>query len=100
VLVWLVVTAIALWLLLRSAWGRRLSATGSNVTTALLSGTNTVLVRTSAYTLSGGVAAATGFLLTGYVGQGFLGLGNVYVLTSIVAAATGGVALEGGCAPY
>jgi ribose transport system permease protein len=100
VLVWLIVTVVALWLLLRSAWGRRLSATGSNATTALLSGTNTVLVRTAAYTLSGGVAAATGFLLTGYVGQAFLGLGNTYVLTSIVAAAIGGVALEGGRAPY
>jgi ribose transport system permease protein len=39
-------------------------------------------------------------LLTGYVGQGFLGLGNAYVLTSIVAAAIGGVALEGGRASY
>jgi ribose transport system permease protein len=100
VLVWLAVTAVALWLLLRSAWGRRLTATGSNTTVALLSGINTVTVRTAAYTLSGGLAAFTGFLLTGYVGQAFLGLGNAYVLTSIVAAAIGGVALEGGRAPY
>jgi ribose transport system permease protein len=100
VLVWLVVTAIALWLLARSAWGRRLCGTGSNATVAMLSGTNTVAVRTAAYMLSGGLAALTGFLLTGYVGQAFLGLGNAYVLTSIVAAAIGGVALEGGRAPY
>ncbi len=97
---WLAVTAVALWLLLRSAWGRRLCATGSNATAALLSGNNTVAVRATAYALSGGLAALTGFLLTGYVGQAFLGLGNAYVLTSIVAAAIGGVALEGGRAPY
>ncbi len=100
VLVWFLVTAAALWLLLRSAWGRRLCATGSNATTALLSGTNTVAVRATAYALSGGLAALTGFLLTGYVGQAFLGLGNAYILTSIVVAAIGGVALEGGRAPY
>jgi ribose transport system permease protein len=100
VLLWGVVTAVALWLVLRSAWGRRLCATGSNATVALLSGTNTVLVRMAAYTLSGAIAAGAGFLLTGYVGQAFLGLGNAYVLTSIVAAAIGGVALEGGRAPY
>jgi len=100
VLVWFAVTAVALWLLLRSAWGRRLAATGSSATVALLSGSNTVVVRTAAYTLSGGLAAFTGFLLTGYVGQAFLGLGNAYVLTSIVAAAIGGVALEGGRASY
>lgn len=99
VLVWLVVTAVAVWLLWHSAWGRRLCATGSNATTARLSGTNTVAVRLVAYMLSSGLAAATGFLLTGYVGQAFLGLGNAYVLTSIVAAAIGGAALEGGRAP-
>lgn len=59
-----------------------------------------MVVRTAAYTLSGGLAALNGFLLIGYVGQAFLGLGNAYVLTSIVAAAIGGVALEGGRAPY
>ncbi len=100
VLVWLLVTAIAVWLLLRSAWGRRLCGTGANATVALLSGTSTIAVRMAAYMISGGIAALTGFLLTGYVGQAFLGLGNAYVLTSIVVAAIGGVALEGGRAPY
>ena len=46
-----------------------------------------------AYALSGGLAALGGFFLTGYVGQAFLGLGDSYVLTSIVVAAIGGVAL-------
>ena len=100
VLVWAALGGVALWLLLRSAWGRRLCATGSNATTALLSGVDTTAVRAGAYALSGGLAALTGFLLTGYVGQAFLGLGNAYILTSIVAAAIGGVALAGGSAPY
>lgn len=100
VLLWAAIALVAVWLLTRSAWGRRLCGTGANATVARLSGTDTTAMQIGAYTLSGGIAAATGVLLTGYVGQGFLGLGNAYVLTSIVAAAIGGVALEGGRAPY
>ncbi len=99
-LLWAAIAAIAIWLLSRSAWGRQLCRTGANPVTARLSGTNTVRVRVVAYMLSGGVAALGGFLLTGYVGQAFLGLGNAYVLTSIVVAAIGGVTLAGGKAPY
>jgi ribose transport system permease protein len=99
VMVWTVVALVALWFL-QSGWGRRLCATGSNAVTAYLSGTNTTLVKIVAYTLSGGLAGFTGILLTGYVSQAFLGLGNPYILTSVVVAAIGGVALEGGRAPY
>ncbi len=100
VLLWAVVAAAAVWLLSRSGWGRQLCGTGANATVALLSGTRVRAVRVAAYTLSGLLAAFSGFLLTGYVGQAFLGLGNAYVLTSIVVAAIGGVALTGGRAPY
>jgi ribose transport system permease protein len=100
VIVWALVTAAAVWILARSAWGRRLAGTGANPIVALLSGTNVTLVKIAAYALSGGIAALTGFFLTGYVGQAFLGLGNAYILTSIVVAAIGGVALTGGAAPY
>jgi ribose transport system permease protein len=98
-MLWIVVAAVALWLL-RSGWGRRLCATGSNPVTAYLSGTNTTRVKLVAYALSGALAGFTGILLTGYVSQAFLGLGNPYILTSVVVAAIGGVALEGGRAPY
>ena len=98
--VWALLIAAALWLFTRSAWGVRLCATGASPAVALLSGTNVRLVRITAYGISGALAGLSGYLLTGYVGQAFLGLGNAYVLTSIVAAAIGGVALEGGRAPY
>lgn len=100
VLVWALVTAAAVWLLARSAWGRRLVCTGANPVVALLCGTDTRRVQIAAYMASGAIAAVTGFFLTGYVGQAFLGLGNAYILTSIVVAAIGGVALAGGVAPY
>ena len=100
VVLWAAVAAVATWLLAGSAWGRRLCGAGANPVVALLSGTKVRLVRVAAYALSGLLAAFTGFLLTGYVGQAFLGLGNAYVLTSIVVAVIGGVALAGGRAPY
>jgi len=46
------------------------------------------------------VAAFAGFLLTGYVGQAFFGLGDPYILTSIVVATIGGATFAGGRAPY
>jgi ribose transport system permease protein len=100
VIVWALVSAVAIWLLARSAWGRRLVSTGANPVVAMLSGTNIRHVRIVAYVLSGAIAALTGFCLTGYVGQAFLGLGDAYILTSIVVAAIGGVVLAGGAAPY
>lgn len=100
VLLWAVVATGAVWLLSRSAWGRQLCGTGANPTVALLSGTRVRAVRVAAYAFSGLLAGFSGFLLTGYVGQAFLGLGNAYILTSIVVAAIGGVALTGGRAPY
>lgn len=99
VILWALVAGVAFWLL-RSGWGRRLCATGANPVTAFLSGTDTTRVKIVAYALSGGLAGFTGILLTGYVSQAFLGLGNPYILTSVVVAAIGGVALEGGRAPY
>jgi ribose transport system permease protein len=100
VLVWVVIAAVAIWFLSFSAWGRRLTATGANAVVALLSGTDVVAVRIAAYGLSGALAAFAGFMLTGYVGSAFFGLGDPYILTSIVIAAVGGVALQGGRAPY
>ena len=99
VVLWAAVAAVATWLLAGSAWGRRLCGAGANPVVALLSGVPVRAVRIVAYAASGLLAAFTGFLLTGYVGQAFLGLGSAYVLTSIVVAAIGGVALAGGVAP-
>jgi ribose transport system permease protein len=100
VLVWVVIAAVAIWLLSFSAWGRQLTTTGANAVVALLSGTDILVVRIAAYALSGALAAFAGFMLTGYVGQAFFGLGDPYILTSVVIAAIGGVALAGGRAPY
>ena len=46
------------------------------------------------------VAALSGFCLIGYVGAAFLGLGDAYVLSSIVVAVIGGMSLAGGRGSY
>jgi ribose transport system permease protein len=99
-LVWLLAGTLVWWFLDHSAWGRRLMATGANPTAALLTGTRVRVVRMAAYTASGTIAALTGLLLVGYVGQAFLGLGTSYVLTSVVVAVIGGVSLGGGRGDY
>jgi ribose transport system permease protein len=97
---WLVAGSLVWWFLGHSAWGRRLMATGANPTAAFLTGTRVRRVRLFAYTASAAIAALTGVLLVGYVGQAFLGLGTSYVLTSVVVAVIGGVSLAGGRGDY
>jgi ribose transport system permease protein len=97
---WIATGYVVWYLLERSAWGRGLMATGANPTAAYLSGARVRLVRITAYVISAIVAALTGVLLVGYVGQAFLGLGTSYLLTSVVVAVIGGVSLAGGRGDY
>lgn len=100
VLLWLAVGLLATWLLAATAWGRKLVGTGASPQVALLSGTNVTLVKIAVYALSGTVAALSGFCLIGYVGAAFLGLGDAYVLSSVVVAVIGGISLAGGQGSY
>lgn len=99
-LIWVVAAGLTVWFLRYSAWGRRLMATGANPVAARVTGVRVNLVKVGAYAASATVAAVTGVLLVGYVGQAFLGLGNAYVLSSVVIAVIGGVALGGGHGDY
>lgn len=99
-LIWLVAGALVWRFLDHSAWGRRLLASGANPTAAAIAGTRVRAIRIAVYTASGVIAALTGVLLVGYVGQAFLGLGTTYVLPSVVVAVIGGVSLAGGRGDY
>jgi len=99
-LLWVVVGLAAVWFLSATSWGRKIIGTGANPQVALLSGTHVTLVKVLVYALSGLVAALSGFCLIGYVGAAFLGLGDAYVLSSIVVAVIGGTSLAGGRGSY
>lgn len=82
--------------LLKSAFGRRLYATGIGEVPALISGINTQRTKFGAYLLSGGLAGFGGVLLASHLNSVQSGLAGGYELTAIAAAVLGGVSLAGG----
>lgn len=98
--IWLVLAAVTVLVLGRSAYGRRLYATGSNQTVARFSGISVLGVRVAAYTMSGATAALAGILLAGYSQQAFGNLGDPYLFASVAAVAIGGASILGGRGSY
>lgn len=83
-------------LLGKTAFGRRLYATGTNPVTAHLTGIRTGRVIVGAYVLCGMLAALAGVLLLGYTGSSTNLAGKGFELDSIAAAALGGALIGGG----
>jgi ribose transport system permease protein len=54
----------------------------------------------TAYVASGAAAAATGVLLLGFLGGGFVGVGDPYLFTTVAAVVIGGTSLLGGWGGY
>ncbi|HWL67372.1 MAG TPA: ABC transporter permease [Geminicoccus sp.] len=100
--IWLLVlfVVVALLLLGRTVFGRRVYAVGNSPLVAQLSGVGVggTLIRT--YALSGFCAALVGILLSGFSGQASLGMGDEYLLPSIAAVVVGGTLITGGRGHY
>ena len=94
----LMLIAAVMWVLLhRSVFGRHLFAVGRNEEAARYSGINSRSVITSAYVLSGGLAAVAAILLAFYTNSvSPSSHGNFYELYAIAAAVLGGCSLRGG----
>jgi ribose transport system permease protein len=99
-IVWLVVAIAAGLLISRSAFGRRVHATGENDIAANLSGIRTDRVRLITYVISGAASAFGGIVLAGYVGTTYLEIGAPYLFTSIAAVVVGGASILGGRGTY
>lgn len=95
-IIWLVVVAVAVFLLSRTTFGRRLYAVGGNPRAAFLSGVSVDRIKIAAYTICGFLAGVAGMVLLGYVGAADNWLGNGYELNAIAAVVIGGTAFEGG----
>ena len=52
------------------------------------------------YVVSGVTSALAGIVLTGYVGQAYLGMGDPYLFSSVAAVAIGGASILGGSGHY
>ncbi len=91
---------VAVLLLGRTPFGRRVYAIGNGQRVAELSGINVDVTIVLVYALSGLCAAIVGVLLTGFSGQASLGMGDEYLLPSIAVVVVGGALITGGRGHY
>ncbi len=100
VVLWIVVSILALVLLHATPFGARVFALGANPLAAALSGINTRGTTVAVYAISGFTAGLAGILVLGMNGQGYVGIGDPYLLASIAAVVLGGTSILGGTGTY
>ena len=98
--VWAGVGLLMAWLLSRTAFGYRIYAIGTNERAAKLTGISVWRMRISLFGLSGFFAGLTSVFVLGYTGNSFIGVGEQYMLPSIIAVVLGGTPLSGGQGKY
>ncbi len=99
-LVWLVIGVLAVILLHYTSYGRRLFAMGNNEKVAFFSGIKVKRLKMSVYIVSGFAAGLGGILLTGRIGQSYLGMGEPYLFLTVISVVLGGASLMGGKGSY
>jgi ribose transport system permease protein len=100
VIAWVVIGALAVFLLTRTTFGRAIYGIGNRERAAYLSGINTRRVVMVAFAISGGLAAFGGILLAGYASKAAQAMGDAYLLPSIAAVVLGGTSILGGRGTY
>jgi ribose/xylose/arabinose/galactoside ABC-type transport system permease subunit len=90
------VFVIAWVLLMRTAYGRHVYATGGNRDAAWLSGVRVKAVEFSVYAISGLTAGLAGVLVASRLAAGYPRAGEFYELDAIAAVVVGGTSLAGG----
>ena len=100
VLLWLAVSAVVLLLIHRMPIGARFLAIGVNPLAARLSGVSLTRNTLVLYALSRFYAGLAGILVLGMNRQGYVGIGDPYLLTSIAAVVLGGTSILGGRGTY
>ena len=98
--VWIGVGLVMAWLLFRTAFGYRIFAIGTNERAARLTGVSVWRMRICLFGLSGFFAGLTSVFVLGYTGNSFIGVGDQYMLPSIIAVVLGGTPLSGGQGSY
>jgi len=95
-----VFVVVAVLLLGRTAFGRRVYAIGNGERVAALAGVPVSQTMIRVYMLSGLCSSIVGVLLTGFSGQASLGMGDEYLLPSIAVVVIGGALITGGRGSY
>ena len=97
---WLVVSVIVVVLLHGTVLGGWLYAIGTSDRASRLAGLRVGPALVAAYALSGFCAGLAGLLLLGMNRQGYVGIGEPYLLGSIAAVVMGGTSILGGRGSY
>ncbi|WP_082910215.1 ABC transporter permease [Sinorhizobium glycinis] len=100
VMLWIAVSAVVLVIIHRTPLGARLLALGANPLASRLSGINVTRSMLVLYAMSGFFAGLAGILILGMNRQGYVGIGEPYLLTSIAAVVLGGTSILGGRGTY
>lgn len=100
VLLWLAIAAAALYWLHGSRGGTTIFALGTNPLASRLSGVAVKRVTLLVYLASGFTSGLAGLLLLANNGQGYVGIGDPYLLSSIAAVVLGGTSILGGRGSY
>lgn len=100
IILWLVISILALLALHATPFGARVLALGANPLAATLSGVPVTATTMAVYALSGLTAGLAGILTLGMNGQGYVGIGDPYLLASIAAVVLGGTSILGGVGTY
>lgn len=95
-IVWFGLVILVALALRGTTWGRSIYAVGDNAGAARTAGLPVSVLTISAYCVSGLCAAVAGLLLAAYIGTPSMGIGDLYLLGPIAAAAIGGTLLRGG----
>ncbi|MDR1317359.1 MAG: ABC transporter permease [Spirochaetales bacterium] len=100
VMVWMVIGALTIFLLRKTAFGRKIFAIGSSLRVSRLSGVNTRFTLIGVYVIASLMMTIAGIMLIGYLGYPNYTMGNGYQLISIAAVVIGGTSIMGGHGSY
>lgn len=100
IVLWLVLSAAVLVVMHATPFGARIFALGANPLAAALSGVPVNATTIAVYGISGFTAGLAGVLVLGMNGQGYVGIGDPYLLASIAAVVLGGTSILGGLGTY
>ena len=100
ILIWILVAIILIVGLRHTKWGRNLVALGGKRLSADRLSISERVYWVGVYVISGFTSAATGAMLLGWSGGGFIGVGDQYLFLTVAAVAVGGTSLLGGYGGY
>ena len=100
VVLWCVLAGLAIVAVKYTRGGRKLLSVGENPRVSFLTGIGNDRVIISAYVICGVMTSVNGILFAAFSGASFLGMGDQFVLPTIVAVVLGGTSMFGGRGGY